>query len=110
MKHIIATIALLSAGTASAMSGNTLLQSLNASGSDKSIAIGFIAGVSSGLQIGGIACFPEGATVGQNMDIVKRALESNPSVRHEEAGILAMGALMTVFPCKKPAKAAPSNL
>lgn len=107
MKHIITTMALLSAGAASAMTGNTLLQRMTGSEVEKVAALSYIAGISSGLDLGGVLCFPRGVTVGQGYEIVKKALEAYPSTRHEDAGLLSYIALNQVFPCKKPAAKTP---
>lgn len=47
-----------------------------------------------------VICFPSGATIGQDMDIIVRYLRSHPEQRHLRAGVLAGAALGIAFPCR----------
>lgn len=57
-----------------------------------------IASVNGGREL---ACIPKGVMLGQLIDVVKKALESGPEVRHESAAPLVAVALIRAFPCPK---------
>lgn len=47
-----------------------------------------------------LICVPEGATYGQNLDVVLKYLGNNPERRQNSAGYLVTSALNNAFPCK----------
>jgi len=64
---------------------------------------GLYSGFSDGVSFSNgkaVVCPPPEATLGQTVDIVKAYLVANPSVRHEDAGALAIAALHKAFPCQ----------
>lgn len=102
MKRLILSM-LLICGPAQAefYSGNHLLQMMDGDNiQDKSLALGFVAGVSdvwTNISI----CPPKNVTLGQTYDIVRRYLHDNPQSRHFTAESLAKTALDKVWPCRR---------
>lgn len=45
-------------------------------------------------------CLPEGATVGQMIDVVVAFIESKPTLRHHSTATLTLFALGSAFPCQ----------
>lgn len=101
MKKWIAVLALCS-GTAQAefYSGNDLLQKMDGEFSDRSLALGFVAGVAD-VWTNISVCPPKNVTLGQAHDIVRRYLVDNPQSRHFTAESLAKNALERVWPCRR---------
>lgn len=104
MKRLLITIAVSLAGCAHAefMNGNMLLSRMNGDWSDKTYALGYVAGVADALH-GIIFCPPVGFTVGQLSDMTKIYLDRNPQDRHMSADSFVRAALLN-FPCKKEKK------
>ena len=103
MKKWIAVLALCG-GTAQAefYSGNDLLQKMDGEFSDRSLALGFVAGVAD-VWTNISVCPPKNVTLGQAHDIVRRYLVDNPQTRHFTAESLAKNALERVWPCRRGA-------
>ena len=80
--------------------GNNLLTRMNGDQMDRTIALGYVMGISDALE-GILHCSSSGVTSGQTRDIVKQYLEANPSIRDKSAETLASKALQDAFPCKK---------
>lgn len=101
MKKWIAVLALCG-GTAQAefYSGNDLLQKMDGEFSDRSLALGFVAGVAD-VWTNISVCPPKNVTLGQAHDIVRRYLVDNPQTRHFTAESLAKNALERVWPCRR---------
>jgi hypothetical protein len=81
--------------------GNELLQRMQSdSVIEKSVALGFVAGVADTME-GILICSPDYATTGQARDVVLRHLLLNPQSRHKTAAALAVDALSAAWPCKR---------
>lgn len=121
---VAAFLGLASPGLAQNLSGNDLL-SMCSSEDDlakQGYCIGYISGLVEGMkwgiavpmmadnrstqeadQIGNVIlgfCLPEGATIGQYVDVVRLYLENNPADRHGSARVLGHLALQEAFPCE----------
>lgn len=102
MKKLLLIPALL-CGTAHAefWSGNELLARINSSESyDRGTAIGYIMGVFDATH-GVSHCPPTTVTAGQVRDMVTKALNDAPSVRHLAADGFVIYPLKTAWPCAK---------
>ena len=101
MKKIIACF-LIAPSIASAhfMSGNDLLRDMNGGSVNRSLAIGYVLGVTDTLTNIAI-CPPANITSGQVTDIIKKHLEDNPSSRHYSADSLISNKLVSIWPCQK---------
>ena len=82
---------------------------------DQGLCDGFIEGVMKGVETGedglrgrmkipvpthfSLICRPDGVTVGQIVDIIKKFLADSPQIRHLQAQTLIYGALTKAFPC-----------
>lgn len=103
MKHTIIALALCasaSAAHAEFMDGNRLLADMNGTQMRQMSAVGYVMGASDALTTVTV-CMPDGVTVGQAHDIVKRYLEDNPAIRHLSADSLVNRALSRVWPCQR---------
>jgi hypothetical protein len=68
---------------------------------DRSVALGYVAGVADS-QSGVTICIPPGqVTLGQMVDMVKQTLERVPSERHLSADIYVQVTLEKRWPCAK---------
>lgn len=109
------------------VTGNQLLDNCSGSGIERTAyCLGYLSGVNEGLRLGVIlpllaeggstadelnahanayllTCIPDNVTNQQNMDIVTRYLQDNPSTRHQPAHVLVIMAMREAFPC--PAEA-----
>ncbi len=85
------------------MSGNGLLKDMNGDVVDKSIALGYVMGVSDAYT-NVTVCVPDNVTAGQVQDIVRRYLENNPDKRHYAADSLIRDSLEKVWPCRQQGK------
>jgi Rap1a immunity proteins len=105
-KLLLITLAVTtSMAQAEYLSGNDLLTRLNSEGiADRGFALGYIAGVSDGLE-DILVCAPTGSTTGQARDIVWQYLRINPQSRHQGAALLVVEALQRVWPCRQKGKA-----
>ena len=104
MKKLIAGLLFVPAmAQAEFMSGNGLLKDMNGDVVDKSIALGYVMGVSDAYTNVTI-CPPSNVTAGQTQDVVKRYLESNPDKRHYSADSIIRISLENVWPCKQQSK------
>ena len=103
MKHIITTLALVAATTASAefLTGNDLLERMNSDkGYDKGVANGYVMGAFDAGH-GGNHCPPEGVNLRQVSDMVKQELIATPAARHLSADSFLAYALNKAWPCAK---------
>jgi hypothetical protein len=104
MKKIIATLLFVPAMVqAEFVTGNTLFKDMNGDVVDKSIALGYVMGVSDAYT-NVTVCLPANVTAGQVQDVVKRYLENNPDKRHYTADSLVRDSLEKVWPCKQQGK------
>lgn len=104
MKHIITTLALVAATTASAHDGNTLLTRLNGEvGYSSGWAAGYIAAAH--ILLDEVThCTPANVTNGQTQDVVKNYLTRHPELRHKPAALLVSQAFVEAFPCRPTSK------
>ncbi len=73
----------------------------------KAACQGYIAGVfdsevllASSVQArSSLACFPDGVTAGQTVDVVVKYLKDHPETRHHSSASLTMRAFLEAFPC-----------
>jgi hypothetical protein len=105
MKHIITTLALVVATSASANDGNTLLTRLNGDlgGYERGWAAGYISAAHTLLDEV-THCTPNNVTNGQTQDVVKAYLVRHPELRHKNAALLIGQAFIEAFPCKTASK------
>jgi hypothetical protein len=85
------------------LTGNGLYQNCTSSNDlDKAICLGYVMGVTEGLQSRHTTCVPKGAGVsgGQIMDVVTNYLRDHPEARHYAAFSEVELALKKAFPCK----------
>ena len=82
------------------LDGNKLLADMNGTQMRQMSAIGYVMGASDALTTVTV-CMPDGVTVGQAHDIVKRYLEDNAAIRHLSADSLVNRALSRVWPCQR---------
>lgn len=61
---------------------------------------GFIIGVSDSAFVRKVVCLPNGATIGQVVDIVKKYLNDHPEDGHYSAASVVENALRANWPCK----------
>jgi len=89
-------------------SGNELLNVCQSNGTQFGRCIGFIEGVSVGVELGEAfhghkdlsdVCIPANVTNGQLKDIVLVYLRQNPATRHEPAVYAVVRSLRGAFPC-----------
>lgn len=87
---------------------NEFLQWCDGPTRNKSLAQGFVAGVSDGFHVLRTVypnevplCLPNNIPLGQLTDIVCVHIQNNPKERHYSASINAFKALIDAFPCKK---------
>ena len=64
----------------------------------------FMSGLVTGLMplLNAAGCVPDGVTIGQVKDILKKYLKSNPSERHLHISVLFDGAMNEAFGCYSP--------
>lgn len=100
MRTQIILAAALVCGTAHAefYSGNDLYSKLTGNTLDRSIALGYVIGVSDAL-IRATHCAPKAVTAGQIQDMIRDYLDANPAVRHFSADSLISHVLKTTWPC-----------
>jgi len=105
MKRLLVLLALVGSPVrAEFYTGNELLQRMQSdSVIEKSVALGFVAGVADTME-GILICSPDYATTGQARDVVFRHLLLNPQSRHKTAAALAVEALRAVWPCRREGK------
>jgi hypothetical protein len=105
MKRLLVLLALVGSPVrAEFYTGNELLQRMQSdSVIEKSVALGFVAGVTDTME-GILICSPDYATTGQARDVVFRHLLLNPQSRHKTAAALAVEALRAVWPCRREGK------
>jgi hypothetical protein len=84
--------------------GNKLYDQL-VFGDDKDAlnAVGYITGIVDDFH-GILICPPPNATAGQMVDIVKKELILNPSIRTNPANLIVGGVLANTWPCPKRGK------
>lgn len=83
------------------LTGNDLLQRMASDSPGlRSMALGYVGGVNDSLD-GDVFCAPEGATLGQAVDIVRKWLTDNPQHRHMSAAVLVAVILQRAWPCRK---------
>jgi hypothetical protein len=105
MKQAIALLLLICSELSGAMDGNTLLKACTDEdhSNDKAICMGYVVAVADALNVGvggSKACFPNGLTYGQLVDVAKKSLSEHPDVsQHYEAFGLVARALIESFPC-----------
>jgi hypothetical protein len=72
------------------------------------VAFGYIQGVVNSMELlypdQSPSCSPDGMTVGQMVDVVKRYLHNHPQTGHEPAVIVIATAAREAFPCEKARK------
>jgi hypothetical protein len=78
--------------------GNKLLQRMNGSTFESMSASSYVAGVADALN-GVVYCAPSPVTLGQIVDMTKRALEQSPEKRHLPADIFVSSTLTKAWPC-----------
>jgi Rap1a immunity proteins len=89
--------------------GNDLRRALDEpAGLRSGVALGYIQGVVNSMEVlypnQSLSCSPDGMTVGQMVDVVKRYLHNHPQTRHEPAVILIATAAREAFPCPRDKK------
>lgn len=90
------------------LDGNLLLSRMQSTNPVEQVfALGYVAGARD-FGEGMTHCAPQNITIGQVNDIVRRALEENPTVRHHSASVIILVLLGKEWPCK-PSKPAPSR-
>lgn len=103
MKPTYFTLAALAAAPsfAQVLTGNDLLQRITSDNPGmKSIALGYVGGVTDSLG-GDIFCPPEGVTLAQAVDMVRKWLSDNPEHRHMSAAVLVAVILQRAWPCRR---------
>jgi Rap1a immunity proteins len=86
--------------------GSDLRRALNEpAGLRSGVAFGYIQGVVNSMEVlypnQSLSCSPDGMTVGQMVDVVKRYLHNHPQTGHEPAVIVIATAASEAFPCDK---------
>lgn len=100
MKAAALTLALLStAAHAEFMSGNDLLAYMNGTGSQQSMALGYIAGAFDAAT-GSRICAPPTVTLAQVRDMTRQALEQLPAQRHASADTFVVAVAANAWPCR----------
>ena len=100
MRLALALLLVCSTANAEYYSGNELLMKMESdSVVDRSIALGYVMGVSDMGQ-GIVHCSPMAVTAGQTRDVVKAHLSHNPADRHHSADVIVNKVLKSVWPCK----------
>ena len=90
--------------------GNKLLRALNepANSIQRALATGYVQGVSNSMEVlypnQSLSCTPEGLTVSQMLDVLKRYLENHPETQDQPAIVLIVAATRQAFPCTKARK------
>jgi hypothetical protein len=89
--------------------GSDLRRALNEpAGLRSGVAFGYIQGVVNSMEVlypnQSLSCSPDGMTVGQMVDVVKRYLHNHPQTGHEPAVIVIATAAREAFPCEKARK------
>ena len=95
--------------TATAYTGNQLLQDCETTNVSSLYCLGYINGFSLGFAFvmnrwqvePKLICIPEGVTNGQIKDIVVQYIRENPQTRHESAQFLIVWSLEKAFPCRR---------
>jgi hypothetical protein len=101
MKKCLAIFLLVSSSAhAGFLSGNKLLEYMNAEPEWRMFAMGYVAGVHDAGDKA-VFCSPDSIKVGQTRDIVKVYLETHPAERHELADTLILRVLKQHYPCKR---------
>jgi hypothetical protein len=101
MKKMLATLLLIpTIANAEFFSGNELLTYMNGTTVEKSVALGYIIGVSDTLTNATI-CPPSTITAGQVKDIIKTYIEENPAIRHFTADSIVRSRLEELWACRK---------
>lgn len=95
-----ACIATMTTAHAEFLTGNDLLARINGDAYDSILASGYVAGAYDTLRTT-VHCSPEGVTIGQIKDMVKKHLESNPGVRQLSADMHVRYVLEKAWPCPK---------
>lgn len=86
---------------AQVLTGNDLLQRITSDNPGmKSIALGYVGGVTDSLG-GDVFCAPDGVTLAQAVDMVRKWLTDNPEHRHMSAAVLVAVILQRAWPCRK---------
>lgn len=87
--------------TAAGITGNELWSAMQAEKGtlERQFAVGYIAGAVDASWILFIDCTPEGVTVEQGVDIVKKYIRQHPEERHTFAADMVLGAMIEAFPC-----------
>ena len=98
-KLLLASLLVSASAHATYFSGNDILNKLTSEGSDRALALGYVAGIHDALENVAV-CSPNGVTLGQLRDIVIRKLRSVPEKRHMAADLFIFQALTEAFPCK----------
>ena len=88
------------------INGNTLLQRINGLDVENTFALGYVVGAYDAYaqeqtwdNQKHYICMPQSVETGQMLDIVKKYLNDNPSIRHFAAGGSVLTALSISFPC-----------
>lgn len=94
MRSLFLLVLVFFTSVASAVTGNDLKE-----GFDKgySYSLGYTHAVISMSN----ACIPQGVTLDQGVEIVKKYLRENPEKLHYTANALIEYALLTAYPCQK---------
>lgn len=106
MKNAITLLLLLLSAPLGAMDGNTLLKACTDEDhlDNKAVCMGYVVAVADALHVGiggSKACFPNGLTYGQLVNIAKKSLsERLEESRHYDAFGLVASSLVESFPCK----------
>jgi hypothetical protein len=91
-------------------SANRLLAGCRAAVGDKDSAppvelgtcVGVVMGVWMTAGVAGLACSPNGVTLGQVLRVVVQFIDARPARMHEQLTNLALEALISTWPCRKP--------
>jgi hypothetical protein len=113
IKSLISLILFLMASNASAQiyNGNQLMEWLagqeryeqnrdtGADSVNSAIAIGYVVGVTEGLQFSMLICLTPNVTVKQLVSVVHKFMKENPGKWNMEASALVLVAMMRAYPC-----------
>lgn len=109
MKTLILGLALCATTMAHAsfIDGNKLHKYLiSNSDIENTHAWGYIAAIGDAFN-GSTHCIPEGVSVGQLRDVVKKFLTDTPEVRHRPADVIVYVILKNTYPCAEKKKGKP---
>jgi len=63
--------------------------------------LGFVSGVSTGLKAANAICVPAGVTLGQQLKLVVREMDSYPEMLHKKIGTVVVAVMLKNWPCEQ---------